>query len=155
MKKVTGDLPYGWEKKIEESSGKTIFVDHEKKQTTYTDPRLAFASEEFPQNIGELRQRFDASTTALQILHGRDLTGKLAIITGANCGIGLETAKSLAFHGCEIVMACRNESATLAAIDIIRNERPTAGSKCSFMHLDLASLQSTKEFVRAVIGKYR
>lgn len=36
----------------------------------------------------DIRQRFDASTHALQILHGRDLGGKVAIITGANCGIG-------------------------------------------------------------------
>lgn len=32
--------------------------------------------------------RFDGSSTALQVLHGRDLSGKIAVITGANCGIG-------------------------------------------------------------------
>jgi WW domain-containing oxidoreductase len=39
------------------------------------------------------RQRFDASSTALQVLHGLDLSGQVAVITGANSGIGFQTAK--------------------------------------------------------------
>lgn len=64
-----------------------MFADHVSKTVTYTDPRLAFAVEEkvFPMDI---RQRFDASSTALQVLHGRDLSGKVAVITGCNTGIG-------------------------------------------------------------------
>lgn len=64
-----------------------VYFSHINHKTTYTDPRLAFAVEDkdFPTDI---RQRFDCSTLALQILHGRDLGGKVAIVTGANCGIG-------------------------------------------------------------------
>lgn len=36
----------------------------------------------------DFRQRFDASSTALQILHGRDLSGKVMVVTGATAGIG-------------------------------------------------------------------
>lgn len=61
---------------------------HLNKRTTYTDPRLAFAVEE-SNNPQDFNQRFDAFSTALGVLQGRDLSGKYAIITGANSGIGL------------------------------------------------------------------
>ena len=65
-------------------------ISHINKKTTYTDPRLAFAVEDKSTKNGvvELRQKYDSSTKALQILQGRDLTGRHALITGANCGIG-------------------------------------------------------------------
>lgn len=141
-KKVTGELPHGWEKKVTED-GNVFYVDHINHKTTYTDPRLAFAVEEkeFPTDI---RQRFDASTHALQILHGRDLGGKIAIITGANCGIGYETARALAYHGCEIYFACRNRESTMEAMEKICKERPN--SIVHYIHLDLASFKSIEEF---------
>lgn len=147
LKRVVGDLPRGWERRIEDGTGKTIFVDLEKNTTTYTDPRLAFAVEEAPQNIAQVRQRFDASSTALQVLHGKDLRGKVALITGCNTGIGLETAKSLARHGCEVIMANRNEASTAEAIRKFEEEKANSSSLLRFMFLDLSSFLSVKEFV--------
>lgn len=58
-------------------------------KTSITDPRLAFALEEkVGGKEGLIRQRFDASSTALQVLQGRDLTDQYVIVTGANSGIG-------------------------------------------------------------------
>lgn len=57
------------------------------KKVANVDPRLAFKVDEKSVN-GEVKQRFDASSTALQVLQGRDLTGQYAIVTGANTGIG-------------------------------------------------------------------
>lgn len=89
----SSELPYGWERQITED-GKVFFVDHINHKTTYTDPRLAFAVEE-SNTINDLRQRFDSSSTGLQVLHGRDLTGRVAVITGANSGIGEFSFQSL------------------------------------------------------------
>ncbi|XP_058460456.1 WW domain-containing oxidoreductase [Malaya genurostris] len=155
MKRVSGELPLGWSKHIEDSTGKIIFTEEATQRKSYTDPRLAFAIEESPQTVGELRQRFDSGTNALQILHGRDLSGKIALVTGANAGIGFETARSLALHGCEVIFACRNEKATAEAILKIMNEKETAGKKCKFIKLDLASLRSTKECAQQIRAQYK
>lgn len=72
---------------------KVFYVDRANRRTTYTDPRLAFATEE-KEHAHDFRQRFDGSTMALQVLHGRDLSGKVAVVTGANSGIGMNTSCS-------------------------------------------------------------
>lgn len=48
-----------------------------------------------------------------------DLTGKIAIVTGASSGIGMEVAKELAAHSATVIFACRNEDKTRAAINRI------------------------------------
>ncbi|KAG8198980.1 hypothetical protein JTE90_001780 [Oedothorax gibbosus] len=141
-KKVSGEMPHGWERKLTKD-GVVFYIDHINQKTTYTDPRLAFAVEE-KESPTDIRQRFDGSTFALQVLHGRDLGGKVAIVTGANCGIGFETAKALAYHGCEVYFACRDRDKAKVAMDKICKERPN--SIVHFLPLDLASLKSVAEF---------
>lgn len=152
---MQGDLPFGWEKQAEDGTGNAIYVDSKTGKRTYIDPRLAFAQENVPRNIGEVRQRFDASTTALQVLHGRDLTGKTAIVTGANAGIGYETARSLALHGCVVYFACRSQANAEEAIAKIREEKASAGDRCFFVSLDLTSLRSVQECARELKSKVR
>ena len=153
-KRVSGDLPFGWERCIDKNTGKVIYVDHENRRTTYTDPRLAFAVEE-KEHPNDYRQRFDASSTALQVLHGRDLNGKVALITGANSGIGFETARSLAKHGCSIIFGCRNLIAASEAISRIREEKQVAGDNCAAVYLDLACLESVGMFASQVKAMYK
>lgn len=141
-KRVTGELPFGWERQITEE-GKVFFVDHINHKTTYTDPRLAFAVEE-SKSLTDLRQRFDCSTTGIQVLHGRDLTGQVAIVTGANCGIGYETARSLAYHGCTVVFACRDLRKAEETIAQLKKQRPS--SSCHAFQVDLSSLTSVRMF---------
>lgn len=124
-------------------------------QRTYTDPRLAFAVEELPRNVGEVRQRFDASSTALQVLHGKDLSGRVAIVTGANTGIGFETAKSLAMHGSQVVFACRNRTDTEQAIKRIAEAKASAAKLCRFMFVDLGDMWSVRRFVDDVKEAFR
>lgn len=145
-KRVSGELPYGWERKITED-GHMFFVDHIKKKTTFSDPRLAFAVEDKSVDEVEIRQRFDGGSSALQILAGRDLTGKYVIVTGANSGIGYETARSLAMHGAHVVLACRNMKKAQTAVCKILTDRPQA--KVEAIPLDLSSFKAVQDFVRA------
>jgi NAD(P)-dependent dehydrogenase (short-subunit alcohol dehydrogenase family) len=69
-----------------------------------------------------------------------DLTGRLAVITGANSGLGLGLATRLAAVGAEIVLAVRNQAKGEAAAEQIRSSIPYA--KLALKNLDLASLES-------------
>jgi len=72
-----------------------------------------------------------------------DQTGRVAIVTGANSGIGLETARQLAAHGATVVMACRSPERSSAAVEDIRASVP--GARLEVQQLDLASLDSVRE----------
>lgn len=150
-KQVSGDLPLGWEKSVAED-GKIIFHNIDTGVKTYTDPRIVFAKEE-KENPMDIRQKYDHSTKALQILHGRDLSNYTAIVTGANTGIGFETARSLALHGCRVILACRNVDKAKAAIDRIVAQKSSA--QCFAMELDLASLKSVAKFAQDYERKFR
>lgn len=132
-----------------------MFHNKETKQRTNIDPRLAFAVEEPTLNVAQVRQRFDSCSTALQVLHGKDLHGRVALITGANCGIGYETARSLALHGCEIILACRNLASAAEAIERIAQERPAARARCRSFALDLGSLRNVQKFVEQIKQNFR
>lgn len=68
-------------------------------------------------------------------------------------GIGFETARSLAKHGCTVIFACRNESSAQEAINKIKEEKPTA--VCEIICLDLASLSSVLEASKQIKEKYK
>jgi retinol dehydrogenase-12 len=70
----------------------------------------------------------------------RDLTGRNAIITGANTGIGRVTAERLAERGAHVVLACRSEEKTLPVVAAIR----AAGGAADYEPLDLGDLASVK-----------
>ena len=77
--------------------------------------------------------------------HIPDLTEKVAIVTGANSGIGYETARALAGKGATVILACRNDNRGKTAVQTICQNQPDA--KAIFLHLDLANLASIKQFV--------
>lgn len=72
------------------------------------------------------------------------LQGKTAIVTGANSGLGLVTARELARKGAQVVMACRNISKAENAAADIREHIPTADLEVR--GLDLADLESIENF---------
>lgn len=73
-----------------------------------------------------------------------DLSGKIAIVTGANSGIGLEAVRMLARKGAEVVMACRNAAKAESAAGAVRAEAPSA--KVRVESLDLSNLASVRSF---------
>lgn len=75
-----------------------------------------------------------------------DLTGTTAIVTGANNGIGFHTARELAAHGAEVVLACRNvEAGAAAASQMVGRTRVEK--------LDLASQTSVADFAARWHGR--
>lgn len=82
-----------------------------------------------------------------------DLSGRLAIITGATGGLGLETALVLAGKGAEVVLAARNPAKGVEAERLIRSRHPDAAVR--FELLDLASLASVRAFAEQYLATGR
>lgn len=77
-----------------------------------------------------------------------DLAGKRYVITGANTGIGKETARALAARGARVTLACRSEAKTRPAIDELR--QATGNDALDFVALDLADLASVRACAEAI-----
>ncbi len=73
-----------------------------------------------------------------------DLSGRIAVVTGANSGIGLATAWELARRRATVVLACRSLERGRSATASIQSEIPKA--RCHVMALDLADLASVRQF---------
>lgn len=82
-----------------------------------------------------------------------DLSGRLAVVTGANSGLGFGLARRLAMAGADVVMAIRNRARGEAAIDKIRADVPAA--KLTIKHLDLSSLRSVAALGEELVAEGR
>ena len=81
------------------------------------------------------------------------LVGKTVIITGANAGIGKETATELARRGARVILACRNtEKGEEAALDV---RAKSANENVVFRLLDLASFESIRQFASKILEDER
>lgn len=78
-----------------------------------------------------------------------NLSGKTAIVTGSNTGIGYETALDLYQKGAKVYLACRNEEKALNALERMKAQGGTG--ELVYGHLDLSSLSSVKEFSDKVL----
>ncbi len=76
-----------------------------------------------------------------------DQSGRTAVVTGANSGLGLITARELARRGADVVLACRNTTKGDEAAAAIR--RDAASAKVDVQALDLADLASVHAFAEA------
>ncbi|MDH6584509.1 NAD(P)-dependent dehydrogenase (short-subunit alcohol dehydrogenase family) [Streptomyces sp. SAI-133] len=76
-----------------------------------------------------------------------ELDGRVAVVTGANSGIGYAAARGLARAGARVLLACRSETRGVQARDRLAGEVP--GADVEFARLNLADLASVREFASA------
>ncbi|GAA5920338.1 hypothetical protein JCM6882_009767, partial [Rhodosporidiobolus microsporus] len=84
-----------------------------------------------------------------------DLTGKVALVTGANTGIGFETAKQLVQHNARVYVAARSEEKALAAVEKLNafaREKESEG-EARWVRLDLGDLDSVKRAAEEFKGR--
>jgi protochlorophyllide reductase len=89
-----------------------------------------------------------------------DLSGRLALVTGASSGLGLETARALVARGATVVMGCRSRRRGEEARQALLAS-PAAGSDpaipwggLDLLDLDLADLASVRTAAAAVADRY-
>ena len=93
--------------------------------------------------------KFNAKSTADEVLSGIDLRGKRYLVTGAASGIGRETARSLVARGASVVGAVRDLVKAGAATTVVADAAEQSGGSFELVEVDLGSLQS----VRASAGR--
>jgi len=82
-----------------------------------------------------------------------DLSGKVAVVTGASAGIGEESAKELARHGAKVYVGARSEERAKASIARIEKAVPAAKGKLQFLHVDLCDLEGVRRAAKELSDK--
>jgi len=82
-----------------------------------------------------------------------DQRGRAAVVTGANGGLGLSTARALAAAGADVVIAARNQERAAEAMDRIRDGVPDA--RLSLVELDLGSLASVQAAAEQILAAHQ
>ncbi len=84
-------------------------------------------------------------------IQNRSAAQRVALITGANTGIGRVTARELARQGVHVFVACRSEQRTQPLLDEVRAVAP--GAKVEWLALDLTSFESIRHCAQAFLGR--
>ncbi|HWY49496.1 MAG TPA: SDR family NAD(P)-dependent oxidoreductase, partial [Bryobacteraceae bacterium] len=100
-----------------------------------------------------MAKAFGATSTTEDVLSGIDLHGKRILVTGVSAGLGVETARSLAAHGANVVGAARDLAKAEAATAQIRKDAAANGGSFEFVELDLASLASVRNCADQLLRK--
>src|SRR6202140_386259 len=96
---------------------------------------------------------FGATSTTEDVLSGIDLRGKRILVTGVSAGLGVETARSLAAHGANVVGTARDLAKAEAAKAQIREDAAANGRSFDLVELDLASLASVRNCADRLLRK--
>ncbi len=86
---------------------------------------------------------FGFESTTSDVIAGQDLTGRVALVTGASAGLGVETARALAGAGATVYLLGRDRSKLDAALDTLRAEN--LPGRLDSALLDLADLEQVRE----------
>ena len=96
---------------------------------------------------------FGATSTTDEVLSGINLQGKRFLVTGVSAGIGVETARSLAAHGAQVVGAARDLNKAETATAQVRKDAAQNSGSFELIELDLGNLKSVRACADALIAK--
>ncbi|KAM0754783.1 NAD(P)-binding protein [Meredithblackwellia eburnea MCA 4105] len=83
-----------------------------------------------------------------------DLTGKVALVTGGNTGLGYVTVRELVKHNAKVLMACRTEARATDAINKLKGEIPDLDPDLVvFVPFDLTDIESAKQAAKTILTK--
>ena len=97
--------------------------------------------------------RFGATSTADEVLSGVNLHGKRILVTGVSAGIGVESARSLAAHGAQVVGAARDLAKAEGATAQVQKDAAANGGSFELAALDLADLKSVRACADELLAK--
>ena len=83
---------------------------------------------------------FSATSTTDEVLSGINLHGKRVLVTGVSAGLGVETARSIAAHGAQVIGAARDLKKAEAATNHIQKDASANGGSFELIELDLGNL---------------
>jgi NAD(P)-dependent dehydrogenase (short-subunit alcohol dehydrogenase family) len=96
---------------------------------------------------------FGATSTTDDVLSGVNLKGKRILVTGVSAGLGVETARSLAAHGAQVVGAARDLNKARAATEPVRKDAAAQSGSFELVELDLANLKSVRACADGLLAK--
>ena len=96
---------------------------------------------------------FGATSTTEDVLSGINLRGKRIFVTGVSAGLGIETARSLAAHGADVVGAARDLKKAETATAQVRRDAEANGGSFELVALDLANLKSVRACADRLLRK--
>ncbi|MGA7217262.1 MAG: SDR family NAD(P)-dependent oxidoreductase [Candidatus Sulfotelmatobacter sp.] len=96
---------------------------------------------------------FGATSTTDEVLSGVNLRGKRILVTGVSAGLGVETARSVAAHGAQVVGTARDLNKAKAATERVRKDAAANGGSFELAELDLANLKSVRASADRLLAK--
>src|ERR1700741_4882642 len=99
------------------------------------------------------RTSFGATSTTDDVLSGVNLKGKRILVTGVSAGLGVETARSLAAHGAQVVGAARDLKKAEAATAQMRKDAAANGGSLKLVEVDLANLKIVRACADRLLAK--
>ena len=98
---------------------------------------------------------FGTTSTTDEVLAGINLSGKRILVTGVSAGLGIETARTLAAHGADVVGTARDLTKAERATASVWKDAAGAGGSLTLTQLDLADLESVRSCANALIKEAR
>src|ERR1700745_1912766 len=99
------------------------------------------------------RTSFGETSPTEDVLSGVNLKGKRILVTGVSAGLGVETARSLAAHGAQVLGAARDLNNAKAATEQVRKADAAHGGSFNLIELDLANLKSVRACADGLLAK--